>query len=80
VADYDTTSGNTDIICFTDITPDEIATLCKVEYDLKIFFADTCIVLKNYFYHHAHQVEKFEFADGFVCSGQELIELVGSIA
>jgi len=57
-----------------------VTELRKVGNNLEIYFAGTSLVLKDHFYGKSCQVERFEFADGFMCNQQELIELVGSVA
>jgi Ca2+-binding RTX toxin-like protein len=53
-----------DTVRFTDVRSDEITELRKVGNGLEIFFADTSLLIQNYFEHSYYQIEQLTFADG----------------
>ena len=66
IYDNDSTAGNVDTARFIDVDSTEVNELRKVGNDLEIFFAETSVVIKDYFSNGNCRIERMEFADGVV--------------
>ncbi|MDD1611373.1 MAG: hypothetical protein LUO95_12510, partial [Methylococcaceae bacterium] len=64
IYDYDSISGNTDTVQFSDVLSTEISALTRTGYDLVLQYGATDkLTISYYFLGISYQVEQFKFSD-----------------
>ncbi len=75
IIDVDTTSGNRDVVLFTDLNPGDVNRVERREAQLYLYDgAGGELWLENYFASPIFQIEAFEFANGIVWGEKQLLD------
>src|SRR5690606_7228023 len=65
ITDYDTTTGNTDIVQFLDVALTEVTAVERHGNNLVLRYgASDQLIINYYFSNSAYQIEQFQFGDG----------------